>query len=80
MDANALVIKLLCSAIGALATVVGILWREQRRWQIQWQQEHDKRIADLKEHDQVSAKFLLALERLQSERSEQRQFDRPRQR
>ncbi len=59
--------SLLLTAIGALVTAIGILWRESVKWQTKWQQEHDKRIQDLKEHDATSAKFLLALERLQSE-------------
>lgn len=57
-----LLIQVVTAVIATLCGVIVVLWKEQRKWQTRWLNEHNKRLEDLKEHGRTSELFLRALE------------------
>lgn len=69
-DGPQLIISLGGAVITALVAAVGVLWKENKKWQTRWIQEHNKRLEDLKEHGRTSEIFLRALEKRRNGSSE----------
>lgn len=47
--------------VSVLCGVIGLLWKDCRKWQTKFMNERQKRIEDAKEHYRTSEMFLTAL-------------------
>jgi hypothetical protein len=62
--------ELLLAACGVLGAVVAFLYRETRRWQDLYHEEHKRRLRDLKQHSHDAERWFEALVKQRRKNSE----------